>query len=122
MTSRMLRQLLVVVTLVVMTSACEQMARSTVSPSPVVVPTTGTVTASPGSTSLGHSVNVSWTATSSVRVDVCNVQCSTLATATVSGQTTHTPSAPGEWQYVLYGVAAQPDVFVRLAETSVTVR
>jgi len=87
----------------------------------VPVPTAGTLTVTPGNVSLGYSVNVSWTASSAVRVDVCNVQCTTLTTGQSSGQTKHTPSALGEWRYVLYNSAAEPDVSVRLAEASVTV-
>ena len=118
MTNKLFR-LFVVVALVMVVSACEQV-RTAVSPSPVVVFTSGTLTVTPGTTVIGHSVNVSWTADSSVRVDVCQSQCITLATAQTSGQAQHTPSASGEWRYVLYGVT-QPDVNVRLAEARVTV-
>lgn len=115
-------RLCVVVMALVMSSACEQRVRTTVSPSPVaVVSVSGTITATPGNTLLGGSVNVSWVAGSAVRVDVCNVQCTTLTTAPSSGQTMDKPPTSGEWRYKLFGIAAEPDVSVLLAETTVTV-
>ncbi len=112
-------RLFVVVALVVMTSACGASVAPS-SPSPMVVSTTGTLTAAPTTTVVGHPITVSWTASAGIRVDVCQSQCITLATAQTSGQAQHTPSASGEWRYVLYGVT-QPDVNVRLAEARVTV-
>jgi len=94
-----------------------------VSPSYVAVPTIGTLTATPGSVSLGSPVTVSWTAGSSVRVDACqSARCTTLATGPSSGEIVHKPDVSGEWRYQLFGSAAGPDVNVRLAEARVTVQ
>lgn len=105
----------------VFSSACTREAlQPPVSPSTLPVVTIGTIIVTPGSTTLGSSVVVSWTSSSAFRVEACNVQCSTIAT---TGQSvTFTPQSRGTWKFVLYNFVAQPDVSIRAGDTTVFVQ
>lgn len=81
----------------------------------------GTINVDPSLVSKGSNVLVSWTGSSSVRVDACDLShCVAIATGGNSVQ--HTPTSRGQWKYVLYGVVSAPDAFVRVAEKTVTVQ
>lgn len=107
--------------LAVTTVACgDGLSSLSISPSSLTVNISGSLTVTPTVVLVGNTVNVSWTGGSAVRVDACNnMQCVVIATSGSSVQ--HTPATRGEWKYVLYGVIATPDMFVRVAEQSVLV-
>ena len=101
-------------------AACANQPMPTMTAPSAVINVVGTLTVAPSSILVGNSVAVSWTSDSAVRVDACNMQCTTIATSGTS--VNHTPAIRGQWKYQLYNVVATPDMTVWVAESTVQVQ